>query len=232
MMQVRPAHERGYADHGWLKANHTFSFAAYHDPRHMGFRSLRVINDDTIDAGQGFGTHGHKDMEIITYVLEGALEHKDSMGSGSVLRPGDVQRMSAGRGVTHSEFNHSPAEPLRLLQIWILPESAGIEPGYEEKMFTADDKRGQLRLIASPDGNAGSMRVHQDVRVYASILDEGDALTYDLEPGRHVWLQVAQGRLKVNGQELGQGDGLAVSEESRLEMIGIDQAEFLVFDLN
>ena len=232
MMLVRPASERGHADHGWLKAFHTFSFASYHDPRFMGFRSLRVINDDTIEPGQGFGTHGHKDMEIITYVLEGALEHKDSMGTGSVLRAGDVQRMSAGSGVTHSEFNHSPYDPLRLLQIWIVPQSSGIEPSYEERTFIAEEKRGQLRLIASPEGDAGSMRVHQDVRVYASLLDKGDTLTYDLENERHLWLQVAKGRLEVNGKELGQGDGLAVSEEAQLELVGIDQAEFLIFDMN
>ncbi len=232
MLRVRPANERGYADHGWLKANHSFSFAGYHDPEHMGFRSLRVINDDTIDPGQGFGTHGHKDMEIITYVLEGALEHKDSLGSGSVLRAGDVQRMSAGRGVAHSEFNPSAEEPLRLLQIWILPEAKGLEPGYEEMTFTAEEKQGRLRLIAGPDAEAGAMRIHQDVRVYASLLAKGETLTMDVNPGRHLWLQVARGSLTANGQLLAQGDGLAVSEESALELVGVDQAEILVFDLN
>lgn len=232
MILVRPASERGHADHGWLKAFHSFSFANYYDPEHMGFRTLRVLNDDSVQPGQGFGTHGHKDMEIITYVLDGALEHKDSMGTGSVLYPGDVQRMSAGSGVTHSEFNHSQDEVLRLLQIWILPEKNGIEPGYEEKHFSAEEKRGRLRLIASPDGQDGSLRIHQDVRVYGGLLEEGDRVLHDLPSGRHLWLQVARGRVQANGIELSQGDGLAISDESRLDLVGVGPGEILLFDLN
>lgn len=232
MILVRPASERGHADHGWLKAFHSFSFANYYDPEHMGFRTLRVLNDDSVQPGQGFGTHGHKDMEIITYVLDGALEHKDSMGTGSVLYPGDVQRMSAGSGVTHSEFNHSQDEVLRLLQIWILPEKNGIEPGYEEKHFSAEEKRGRLRLIASPDGQDDSLRIHQDVRVYAGLLEEGDRVLHDLPSGRHLWLQVARGRVQANGIELSQGDGLAISDESRLDLVGVGPGEILLFDLN
>jgi redox-sensitive bicupin YhaK (pirin superfamily) len=232
MLTRRPASERGHADHGWLKTYHTFSFANYYDPRHMGFRALRVINDDIVEADQGFGTHGHKDMEIVTYVLDGALEHKDSMGTGSVLAPGDVQRMSAGRGVTHSEFNHSSSERLRLLQIWILPEEQGIEPGYQEKHFPRDDKLNRLCLVASPDEAEGSLKIHQDARIYAAILEDGKTLEHTLEPGRHAWLQVARGRLKVGDQELIEGDGLAVSEETKLVLEGVDSAEFLLFDLD
>ena len=232
MLTKRPASERGHADHGWLKTYHSFSFANYYDPQHMGFRTLRVINDDIVEPDQGFGTHGHRDMEIVTYVLDGALEHKDSMGTGSVLRPGDVQRMSAGRGVTHSEFNHSSEEALRLLQIWILPEEQGIEPGYEEKHFPRDDKLNRLCLIASPDATEGSLKIHQDARIHAALLDAGKSLTYELETGRHAWLQVARGRLKVGNLELGEGDGLAVSDEAKLIIEGVDSAEFLLFDLN
>nr|MEE4267554.1 pirin family protein [Candidatus Krumholzibacteria bacterium] len=232
MMRKRLAQERGHADHGWLEARHSFSFAGYHDPAHMGFRTLRVLNDDRVQPGQGFGTHGHKDMEIITYVLDGALEHKDSLGTGSVLRPGDVQRMSAGRGVTHSEFNHSQDDVLRLLQIWILPEKEGLEPGYEEKNFSAEDKQGRLRLIAAPGGPDGALDVHQDVRVYAGILAAGDSVRHEMAPGRHVWLQVARGRVQVQGMELNEGDGLAVSEEPVLDIEGVDGGEVLLFDLN
>jgi redox-sensitive bicupin YhaK (pirin superfamily) len=210
---------------------HTFSFAGYHDPDHMGFRSLRVINDDTVEPGQGFGTHGHRDMEIISYVLEGALEHKDSMGSGGVLRPGDVQRMSAGTGVLHSEFNHSQVERVRFLQIWIRPDKKSVPPRYEDKTFPVQDKRGELVLIASPDGRDGSLAIQQDVKAYASILEAGRRLDYSLEPGRHAWVQVARGRLRVNGHELGQGDGASVSDESRLELEGFEETEFLLFDL-
>lgn len=232
MMLKRPAIERGHADHGWLKAFHSFSFASYYDPENMGFRSLRVLNDDTVQPGQGFGTHGHKNMEIITYVLDGAIEHKDSMGSGSVLRPGDVQLMSAGHGVTHSEFNHSQDELLHLLQIWILPEKEGLEPTYQETHFPAAERQGQLRLIASPDGTDGSLKMNQDARVYASLLADGETLNYDLQEGRHLWLQVAKGKIEANGVSLQQGDGLAVSEESALKISGVEQAEFLLFDLN
>ena len=231
MLTKRPARERGHADHGWLDTWHTFSFARYYDPGHMGFRSLRVINDDTVAPGAGFGTHPHDNMEIVTYVLDGALEHEDSMGTGSVLRPGDVQRLSAGTGVTHSEFNHSPDEPLRLLQIWLLPAARGIEPGYEEKTFPAAEKRGRLRLIVSPDGRDGSLTIHQDASIYASVLEKGETAALDLAPGRHAWVQVASGAVAVNGLELAPGDGLAAGDEPRLEFTGRRGAEFLVFDL-
>ena len=231
MIRKRPAGERGHADHGWLDTWHTFSFAHYHDPAHMGFRALRVINDDVVRAGQGFGTHGHRDMEIVTYVVSGALEHRDSLGTGSVLHPGDVQRMTAGRGVTHSEFNHAADADLRLLQIWILPERAGLEPGYEERHFPPADKRGRLRLLVDPDGADGALRIHQDARLYASILAPGERVAHDLAPGRHAWVQVVSGRLEVNGAALGPGDGAAVSDTARLDFAGVDEAEFLVFDL-
>jgi redox-sensitive bicupin YhaK (pirin superfamily) len=232
MITKRAAGDRGHANHGWLDTYHTFSFAHYHDPEHMGFRMLRVLNDDTVRAGQGFGTHGHRDMEIISYVVEGALEHRDSMGTGSVLRPGDVQRMSAGRGVTHSEFNHSQDETLRFLQIWVWPESNGLDPEYEEKHFAQDDKQGRLRLVVSPDGRDGSLRIHQDVRVYASVLEGDGQVQHELAPGRHAWVQMVHGRLELNGQELGRGDGASISEESILKLKGIQEAEFLLFDLN
>lgn len=234
MMMLRSAAERGHADHGWLDTYHTFSFGDYFDPEHMGFRDLRVLNDDTVQPGQGFGTHGHKDMEIVTYVLDGALEHKDSLGTGSVLYPGDVQRMTAGRGVTHSEFNHSTEEPGRFLQIWILPERRDLEPGYEEKHFSAEEKRGRLRLIVSPRGSDGSLKVHQDVRIYATILDADQSVRHRLAPGRHAWIQVARGTVLVNGEELVQGDGLAVSNEDSVEIRGNRNSkggEVLLFDL-
>ena len=232
MITVRPANERGHAKYGWLDTYHTFSFNTYHDPKNMGFRSLRVINDDTISPGQGFGTHSHRDMEIISYVLEGALEHKDSMGTGSMLRAGDVQRMTAGTGVTHSEFNHSQTEPLHFLQIWVLPEKQGLQPGYEEKNIPIEEKRGKLRLIASPDGRDGSLRIRQDVNVYASVLNDGDSIEHSLKPGRHAWLQVARGKLQLNGETLGRGDGAAVSEETTLRLEGDGEAEILLFDLS
>jgi quercetin 2,3-dioxygenase len=232
MLTIRPAQERGEANHGWLHAFHSFSFADYHDPRHMGFRTLRVLNDDTIEPGQGFGTHGHRDMEIITYVLEGALEHKDSLGSGGVLKPGDVQYMNAGHGVRHSEFNHSPDKKLKLLQIWVHPKTSGLDPEYAEAHFSAEEKMGRLRLLASPDGREGSLRVHQDFHLYASILEKNQKLDYEISPGRHVWIQVAHGNLEVNGQALGPGDGVAVSEEDNLQISGVDSAEFLLFDLD
>lgn len=231
MITKRPAQARGHANHGWLDTWHTFSFGRYYDPQHMGFRDLRVINDDVVAPGAGFGTHPHDNMEIVTYVLDGALEHKDSLGTGSVLRPGDVQRMSAGTGVTHSEFNHSPDEPLRLLQIWILPAERGLEPGYEEKTFPAAGKRGRLQAIVTPDGRDGSLRIHQDVAMHASILGPGQTAALDLAPGRHAWVQVARGRVRVGGVELEHGDGAAVSGEPRLEFTGKEEAEFLVFDL-
>ncbi|HOX25287.1 MAG TPA: pirin family protein [Candidatus Krumholzibacteria bacterium] len=231
MITKRLAGERGHAVHGWLDTWHTFSFAQYHDPRHMGFRSLRVLNDDRVAPGQGFGMHGHRDMEIVTYVLDGALEHRDSLGTGSVLRPGDVQRMSAGRGVRHSEFNHSATEPLRLLQIWILPARDGDDPSYEEKRFADADKQGRLRLIVSPDGADGSLSIHQDARIFASLLAPGASVAHELAAGRHAWLQVARGGIELNGLALGEGDGAAVSEVSRLEIAGTAGAEVMLFDL-
>lgn len=231
MLKIRRAHDRGHANHGWLDTYHTFSFAHYNDPDFMGFRSLRVINDDTVSPGQGFGTHGHQDMEIVSYVLEGGLEHKDSMGTGSVLRPGDVQRMSAGTGVTHSEFNHSNDEPVHFLQIWILPERSGLTPEYEEKVFPENDKRAQLRLIVSPDGRDGSLRIHQNALIYASVLGEGDTVHHDLAANRHAWLQIARGELSVNRETLSTGDGVAITDETRLTIEGRRDAELLLFDV-
>ncbi|HEY2407809.1 MAG TPA: pirin family protein [Polyangiaceae bacterium] len=231
MMQVRKATERGHAQHGWLESWHTFSFADYHDPKQMGFRSLRVINDDRVAPGAGFGTHPHRDMEILSYVLEGALEHKDSMGNGSQIRPGDVQRMSAGTGVFHSEFNASKSELVHFLQIWILPERAGLPPGYEQRNFPLNDRRGMLRLIASRDGAEGSVTVHQDLRLFAGIFGAGETANYALAPERHVWLHVASGRIRLNDQELDAGDAVAVTDEQALSITGVDHAEVLLFDL-
>ncbi|HEU4367414.1 MAG TPA: pirin family protein [Methylomirabilota bacterium] len=231
MITIRPATDRGHADHGWLDTWHTFSFADYYDPRFMGFRALRVINEDFVAPGRGFPTHGHRDMEIITYVLEGALEHRDSLGTGSVIRPGEVQRMSAGTGVRHSEANPSPAEPLHLLQIWIEPSKAGIAPGYEQKTFADADKRGRLRLVASPDGAEGSVTIHQDARVYATVLGPGDKVVHQLGPDRHAWLHVARGALTLNGQRLAQGDGAAIGDETALTLLGEADTEALLFDL-
>jgi len=231
MITVRPAAERGHADHGWLDSHHTFSFADYYDPRHMGFQTLRVINEDRVAPGQGFGTHPHRDMEIISYVLEGALEHRDSMGTGSVIRPGDVQRMSAGTGVRHSEFNASQKELVHFLQIWLLPAKAGIQPSYEQKAFSSDDKRGKLRLIASPDGRDGSLTIHTDARVYAGLLGDGEHAELELDEQRHAWVQVARGKVRVNGKELAAGDGAALSEEPRVRVDGVAEGEVLVFDL-
>ena len=231
MLTVRQAGERGHANHGWLDSWHTFSFADYHDPREMGFGALRVINDDKVEPGQGFGMHGHRDMEIITYVLEGALEHKDSMGNGSIIRPGNVQRMSAGTGVRHSEFNPSSGERVHLLQIWIEPRITGVRPGYEEKQFGTADKTGRLRLIASPDGREGSVTIHQDAYVHASVLDGKDAVTHRLAPGRRAYVHVARGAVKVNGVELKGGDGAKITEESEIGFSGAKQAELLLFDL-
>ena len=228
---LRKAAERGHADHGWLDTWHTFSFSDYHDPRLMGFRALRVINEDFVAPGRGFPTHAHRDMEIITYVLEGALEHRDSLGTGSVIRPGEVQRMSAGTGVRHSEANPSASEPLHLLQIWIEPAKGGIEPGYEQKTFTDADKRGRLRLVASPEGGEGSVTIHQDARVYATVLGPGQQVVHSLAPGRHAWVHVARGALTLNGQHLTAGDGAAASKESSLTLIGEQDAEALLCDL-
>lgn len=227
MIQIRKADERGHFDHGWLDTYHTFSFADYFDPDFMGFRALRVINDDRVAPGRGFGMHGHRDMEIVTYVLDGALAHRDSMGNGSIIRPGEVQRMSAGTGVTHSEANPSDSDPLRLLQIWILPERRGDKPSYEQKMFTDADRRGTLRLVASPDGRDGSVTIHQDVEIYASLVD--GEVTHTFRPGRYGWLQVARGTVELNGVALKEGDGAAISEEASIAIDG--SGEVLLFDL-
>jgi len=231
MLTLRKNTDRGHADHGWLNSWHTFSFAGYHDSEHMGFGDLRVINDDRVQPGQGFGTHGHRDMEIITYVLDGALEHKDSMGNGSVIRPGDVQRMSAGRGVRHSEFNASRSEPVHLLQIWIEPNVSGIDPGYEEKHFSDDEKRGRLRLIASADGRDGSVVIHQNAQVYAALLDGADTVTHPLAAGRKAYAHVARGTVTVNGERLSGGDGVRISNESSIVFSDASDAEILLFDL-
>jgi quercetin 2,3-dioxygenase len=231
MITIRKAEERGHFDFGWLNTYHTFSFGEYYDPRNMGFRSLRVINEDFVHAGRGFPTHGHRDMEIITYVLEGGLAHKDSMGNGSIIRPGDVQRMSAGTGVRHSEANPSEDESVHLLQIWILPNKMDVKPGYAEKKFEDEEKRGRLRLVASPDGSDGSVSMHQDARLYASLLDTEQEVTYELAPDRHAWVQVARGAIEINGQPLKQGDGAAISEERELKIVGKEPSEILLFDL-
>jgi len=230
MITIRRSNERGHFDHGWLNTYHTFSFDQYHDPRFMGFRNLRVINEDFVAPGRGFPKHGHRDMEIITYILEGALKHEDSMGTGSVIRPGDVQRMSAGTGVRHSEQNASLSERVHLLQIWILPHTVDLEPSYEQKAFSEDDRRGQLRLIASEDGRDGSVTVHQDVSLFASILDAEQEVTREMEPTRYAWIQVARGAITVNGDKAEQGDGVVIMGESQLTISG--PGEFLLFDLN
>jgi redox-sensitive bicupin YhaK (pirin superfamily) len=232
MLTIRRANERGHADHGWLDTYHTFSFSSYRDPQHVHFRSLRVMNEDVVAPGQGFGTHPHENMEIVTYVLEGALEHKDSMGNGEVLRPGEFQRMSAGTGITHGEFNPSPDEPVHLYQIWLFPERNGIEPSYEQKRFAEDERRNRLRLVASRDAAEGSLRIHQDARIYLSLLDEGKSVSHQLDSGRHAWLQVLRGRVSLNGQSLQTGDGAAVSEESLLTIQADGPAEVMLFDLN
>jgi quercetin 2,3-dioxygenase len=231
MMIVRPAGERGHADHGWLNSRHSFSFSDYYDPAHMGFRILRVLNDDRVAPGQGFGTHPHRDMEIVSYVLEGALEHRDSIGTGSVIVPGDVQRMSAGTGVRHSEFNGSKTDPVHFLQIWLLPAENGIAPGYEQKAFTAEDKRGRLRVVATPDGRDGSVTIHADAVIYAGLFGSGERAELALPRGRHAWVHVARGKARVNGRDLGEGDGAALSQETAVVVEGIEDAEVLVFDL-
>jgi len=232
MIRFRKSTERGHARHGWLESYHTFSFAGYHDPRHMGFRDLRVINEDRVQPQRGFGTHSHRDMEIVSYVLEGALEHKDSLGIGSVIRPGDVQRMSAGTGVSHSEFNPSATELVHFLQIWILPAREGLEPSYEQKHFASAERRGALRLVLSKNGRLGSLRIHQDVDLFATQLGAGDAVEHALRPSRHAWVQLARGRCELNGIPLEVGDGAAVSEETTLRLTGAKDAEVLLFDLS
>ena len=230
MLTLRRSNERGHADHGWLNSYHSFSFAGYQDAAHMGFGPLRVINEDRIQPGTGFGTHGHRDMEIISYVLEGELAHKDNMGNGSVIRPGDVQRMSAGRGVTHSEYNHAEAAT-HFLQIWIEPDVQGIAPGYEEKHFSAADKRGKLRLVASPDGAEGSVKVHQNAKIYAGLFDGAETAQFALAAGRKVYVHVARGSVSVNGTKLGAGDAAKVSGEPMVAVAAGDNAEVLLFDL-
>lgn len=232
-IKLRPSKERGHARHGWLESYHTFSFADYHDPRHMGFRSLRVINEDWIAAGRGFGMHPHRDMEIVTMVLEGALEHKDSMGNSSIIRPGEVQRMSAGTGVTHSEFNHSKEETAHIMQIWILPERPGLKPGYEQKVFSEAQKKDRLKLIASPDGREGSVTVHQDIGLYECNLSRGTEVAHQIRSGRGIWIQTKQGELKLNGHLLKQGDGAAIEAkaDTPLHFQAEKDCSFLLFDM-
>jgi len=231
MIRIRRSGDRGRADHGWLDSRFTFSFADYHDPRHMGFRALRVINDDRIAPSGGFPMHPHRDMEIVTYVVEGAIAHRDSLGNGSIIRPGEVQRMTAGTGVVHSEYNPSDRETTRLLQIWILPRRNGLEPGYEQKAFPDAERRGTLRVVASPDARDGSVTIQQDAAIYASRLGAGESVRIDLARGRHAWVQVVQGDVQLGGHDLSEGDGAAVSDETALELVGRADAEVLVFNL-
>jgi len=231
MITVRPRDERGHFDHGWLDTRHTFSFAEYFDPDHMGFRSLRVINEDRVQPGQGFGTHPHRDMEIVTYVLDGALAHRDSMGNGSVIRPGDVQRMTAGTGITHSEFNHSNDAPVHFLQIWIVPDRRGLTPSYEQKTIPAEATAGRLCAVASHDGGDGSVTINQDATLYTAVLAPGQAVTHAFAPGRHGWLQVARGQVALDGRSLAAGDGAAISGEKAVTVSGESEAEILLFDL-
>jgi redox-sensitive bicupin YhaK (pirin superfamily) len=231
MITIRNADDRGHARHGWLDSRHTFSFADYHDPGHVSFRTLRVLNEDRVEAGQGFGTHPHRDMEILSYVLEGALEHKDSMGTSSIIRPGEVQRMSAGTGVLHSEYNPSHTEPVHFLQVWIFPEKKGLKPGYEQKAFPASERSNRLKLVASRDGRDGSLTIHQDAELHTTLLSKGGSVTHPLKNGRHAWVQVARGAVTLNGMALTAGDGAAVSGEKALELTSTADAEVLIFDL-
>ena len=231
MITIRKAEERGHFDHGWLDTYHTFSFDRYYDPKHVSFGSLRVINEDRVAAGHGFPTHSHRDMEIITYVLEGGLAHKDSMGNGSIIKPGEVQRMTAGTGVAHSEANPSASDAVHLLQIWIMPNAQGLEPGYEQKMFADELKQGKLCLIASPDGRGGAVTINQDADVYATTLDAGQAVSHSLAGNRKGWIQVARGEITLNGVDLQQGDGAAISDEATLEITGREPSEVLLFDM-
>lgn len=231
MITIRKADQRGRANHGWLDSQHTFSFANYYDPSHMGFRDLRVINEDRVAPGAGFPTHPHRDMEIISYVIQGAIEHRDSLGNGSVIRPGDVQRMSAGTGVAHSEFNASQREPLHFLQIWIVPRERGIAPGYEQKAFSEDERTNTLRLVASPDGRDGSVTIHQDTLLFSSLIERGKVIEHRLDDDRHAWLQVVGGRLNANGVEVVTGDGLAVNDETALRIEAAEDSHILLFDL-
>ena len=231
MITIRKAADRGHADHGWLNTYHTFSFSTYRDPKHVHFRALRVMNEDFVAPGQGFGTHPHDNMEIVTYVLEGALEHRDSMGNGEVLRPGEFQRMSAGTGITHSEFNPSQTEPVHLYQIWLFPERDGVEPSYEQKRFDEAGRHNRLQLVASPNADDGSLRIHQDARIYLSNVDDGQTVRHELAPGRHAWLQVLRGSVSLNGEDLQTSDGAAVSDQSQLTVTGNGPAEVMLFDL-
>jgi redox-sensitive bicupin YhaK (pirin superfamily) len=231
MFQIRKADQRGHADHGWLNTYHTFSFAGYQDPQHMGFRVLRVMNEDRVAPGQGFGTHAHDNMEIISYVLAGALEHKDSMGNGEVLRPGEFQRISAGSGITHSEFNPSAAEPVHFYQIWLEPNISNIEPSYEQNEFADEEKRGRLRLVASPDGRDGSLRIHQDANVFLSVVSDNSEIKYSVPANRYAWLQLLFGRVTVNGHSLSTNDGVAISDEPAIVIQGNEESEFMLFDL-
>jgi len=230
-METRRSNQRGTANFGWLLSKHTFSFGSYHDPKYMGFGVLRVINEDRVEPAKGFETHPHRDMEIISYVLDGALEHKDSLGTGSVIRPGDVQRMSAGTGIRHSEFNHSKTDPVHFLQIWILPDREGMPPSYQQQHFADSERRGRLRLVGSRDGREGSVTIHQDVDLYAALLSGGDRLQYTLRNGRGAWLQVARGEVTLNGERLGQGDGVAIDEAGALSIEARADAEILLFDM-
>ena len=231
MIRIRRSEERGRANHGWLDSRFTFSFADYHDPAHMGFRSLRVLNDDRVAPASGFPTHPHRDMEIVTWVVEGALAHEDSTGGGSTIRPGDVQRMTAGTGIAHSEFNPSETDPTRLLQIWILPDRRGRSPGYEEKHFPEGERRGRLRLVASPDGREGSVTIHQDASILAGLLDDGDRVRHDLALGRHAWVQVVRGEVRLDDRDLAEGDGAALTDETAIDLEARSDSEVLVFDL-
>jgi redox-sensitive bicupin YhaK (pirin superfamily) len=232
MINVRSGQERGHSDLGWLDSWHTFSFSDYYDPTHMGFRALRVINDDTVAASGGFGTHAHRDMEIVTYVLEGALEHKDSLGTGSVIRPGDVQKMSAGTGIRHSEFNHSSSEPVHFLQIWIIPERSGVTPKYEQLHFSREAKLGKLLLVAANEDRDDLIRIHQDAKMYVTVLESPEQrVVHQLEHGRHAWLHVARGSIQLNGKTLTAGDGAAITNETHLELAGSPSGEAILFDL-
>ena len=231
MITVRPSEARGRADFGWLDSKHSFSFGEYYDPAHMGFRDLRVINEDKVAPKGGFPNHSHRDMEIISYVLEGALEHKDSLGTGATIRPGEIQRMSAGSGITHSEYNPSADAPVHFLQIWIMPEKRGTQPGYEQRHYPASERQGRLKLVGSRDGRDGSVTIHQDVALYAGLLAKGERVKQAIAPGRHAWLQVARGAVTVNGQWLRAGDGAAISDQPEIEISADEAAEILLFDL-
>jgi redox-sensitive bicupin YhaK (pirin superfamily) len=231
MMLIRPAAERGHANHGWLESYHTFSFADYSDPRYNGFGPLRVINEDRVQPGKGFGTHGHRDMEIISYVLEGELAHKDSMGTGSVIKPGDVQRMTAGTGVQHSEFNNSKTKLVHFLQIWLFPNKPNLQPAYEQKTFTAEEKRSKLKLIVSPDGRDGSVKINQDAQIYAALLGSGESVTHPTTHERKLWLQVARGAVRANGEALAVGDGAAIAYDDKVTIESTADSEVLLFDM-